>query len=111
LPQALEGCKGARTKSDRLVLWLQMVAGTCETTWVGPHGLPATSEFAQEAVVKESLSVVFDSSTLHDLMDCTVHGILQAGILEWLAVPFSTGSSQPRDQTQVSHIAGRFFTS
>ena len=36
-------------------------------------------------------------------------GILQARILEWVAKPFSKGSSQPRDQTQVSHIAGRFF--
>ena len=39
------------------------------------------------------------------------HGILQARILEWVAFPFSRGSSQPRDQTQVSRIAGRFFTS
>jgi len=43
-------------------------------------------------------------------MDCTVHGILQAEILEWVAIPFSRRSSQPRDQIQVSHIAGRFFT-
>ena len=49
--------------------------------------------------------------TLRHPMDCTVHGILQARILEWVAVPFSRGSSQPRDRTQVSHIAGRFFTS
>ena len=35
-------------------------------------------------------------------MDCTVHGILQARTLEWVAVPFSRGSSQPRDRTQVS---------
>ena len=41
----------------------------------------------------------------------TVHGILQARILEWVAFPFSRGSSQPRDWTQVSRIAGRFFTS
>ena len=40
-----------------------------------------------------------------------VHGILQARILEWGAFPFARGSSQPRDQTQVSHIAGGFFTS
>ena len=40
-----------------------------------------------------------------------VHGILQARILEWVAVPSSRGSSQPRDGTLVSHIAGRFFTS
>ena len=38
-------------------------------------------------------------------------GILQARILEWVAMPSSRGSSQPRDQTQVSHIAGGFFTS
>ena len=44
-------------------------------------------------------------------MDCTVHGILQARILEnWVAIPFSRGSSQPRDRTQVSCIAGGFFT-
>ena len=41
----------------------------------------------------------------------TVHGILQAGTLEWVAIPFSRGSSQPRDRIQVSLIAGRFFTS
>ena len=39
------------------------------------------------------------------------HGILQARILEWVAFPFSRGSSQPRDGTQVSCIANRFFTS
>ena len=44
-------------------------------------------------------------------MDYTVHGILQARILEWVAFPFSRGLSQPRDRTQVSRIAGRFFTS
>ena len=40
-------------------------------------------------------------------MDYTVHGILQARILEWVAFPFSRGSFQPRDPTQVSCIAGR----
>ena len=40
-----------------------------------------------------------------------VHGILQVRILEWVAFPFSRGSSQSRDWTQVSHIAGGFFTS
>ena len=46
-----------------------------------------------------------------DPMDYTVHGILQARILEWVAIPFSRGSSQPRDRTPVPHIAGGFFTS
>ena len=49
--------------------------------------------------------------TVCNPMDYTVHGILQARILEWVAFPFSRGSSQSRDWTQVSHIAGRFFTS
>ena len=44
-------------------------------------------------------------------MDYIVHGILQARILEWVALPFSMGSSQPRDWAQVSHTAGRFFIS
>ena len=50
------------------------------------------------------------SSSLRS-MDYTIHGILQARILEWVAFPFSRGSSQLKDQTQVSCIAGRFFTS
>ena len=53
--------------------------------------------------------------TLCDPMDCSppgssVHGILQARVLEWVAMSFSRGSSRPRDQTQVSCLAGRFFT-
>ena len=53
--------------------------------------------------------------TLCNPMDCSlpdssVHGIFQARVLEWIAISSSRGSSQPRDQTQVSHIAGRFFT-
>ena len=48
---------------------------------------------------------------LCDPMDYTVHGILQARMLEWVAYSFSRGSSRPRDGTQVSRIAGGFFTS
>ena len=44
-------------------------------------------------------------------MDYIVYGILQARILEWVAFPFSRESSQLRDGTQVSRIAGSFFTS
>ena len=49
--------------------------------------------------------------TLCDPIDRIVHGILQARILELVASPFSRGSSQPRDRTQISHVAGGFFTS
>ena len=53
--------------------------------------------------------------TLCDSMDynppgSSVHGILQARMLEWVAISFSRGSSQPRHQTQVTCIAGRFST-
>ena len=53
--------------------------------------------------------------TLCNPIDCnlegfSVHGILQARILEWVAIPFSRGSSQPRDRTLDSCIASRFFT-
>ena len=53
--------------------------------------------------------------TLCDPMDCSppdfsVPGILQARILEWIAIPFSRGISQTRDRTLVSCIASRFFT-
>ena len=44
--------------------------------------------------------------TLCDPKDYTAHGILQARILEWVAIPFSRGSSQPRDRIQISCIAG-----
>ena len=47
-----------------------------------------------------------DSLQPHGL---SVHGILQARILEWVAVPFSRGSSQSRDRTQVSSITGGFL--
>ena len=49
--------------------------------------------------------------TLCNPMDYTGHGILQIRILEGVAYPFSKGSSHPKDRTQVSHIAGRYFTS
>ena len=46
--------------------------------------------------------------TFCDPIDYTVHGIIHSRILEWVTVPFSRGSAQPRDQTQVSLIAGKF---
>ena len=57
------------------------------------------------------VKVIQSCLTLCDPMDYTVRGILQARILEWVAFPFSRGSSQPGDRTQLSHIAGSFFTS
>ena len=65
---------------------------------------------------KVKLFVAQLSLTLCDPTDYSprgsfVRGIIQARILEWVAIPFSRESSQPRDKTQVSRIAGGFFTS
>ena len=53
--------------------------------------------------------------TLCDPIDCSlpgfsIHAILQARVLEWAVISFSKGSSQPRDQTRISHIVDRRFT-
>ena len=62
-------------------------------------------------ILKMKVKVAQACPTLWDPMDYTVHGILWARILEWLAFAFSRGSSQSRDWTQVSPTAGKFFTS
>ena len=68
-----------------------------------------------EAVKSLSMKVAQSCLTLCDPMDYSppgfsLHGILQARILEWVAIPFSRRSSQPREKTRVSCIAGIFFT-
>ena len=65
--------------------------------------------------VKVKELVAQSCPTLHNCMDCSppgssVHGISQARILEWVAISSSRGSSRLRDPTQVSFIAGTFFT-
>ena len=64
---------------------------------------------------KKESGVAQSCPTLCDPMDCSppgssVHGILQARILEWVAISFSRRSSQPRDRTRISRIVGRRFT-
>ena len=66
-------------------------------------------------MVQVKVLVAQSCLTLCNLMHCSpggssVYGIFQARIEEWVAIPFSRGSSQPRDCTQVSCISGRFFT-
>ena len=56
------------------------------------------------------VKVTQSSPTICELMDYTIHGIHQTRILKWVAVPFSRGSSQSRDQTLVSCTADRHFT-
>ena len=65
--------------------------------------------------LKVEVLVAQSCPTLCDPMECSppgfsVHGILQVRVLEWITIPFSRGSSWPRNWTWVSHIADRFFT-
>ena len=88
---------------------------SCIADWVPMH------RFLEEVVFelyvqkwKES-EIAQSCPTLCDPMDCSlsgssVHGIFQARVLEWIAISLSRGSSQPRNQTRVSRIAGRRLT-
>ena len=73
------------------------------------------TESDRVTLVEVKVLVAQSCPALCDPTDCsppgsTVHGILQAGILEWIAILFSRGSSQPKDRTWVSCIGARFFT-
>ena len=65
-----------------------------------------------KAAWKVKVLVAQSCPTLWDSIGCSssVHGTLQTRILEWVAIPFSRGSSWPRDWTEISSTAGRFFT-
>ena len=69
-----------------------------------------TSQYVKECTAVK-VKVAQSSPTFCNPMHYAVHGILQARILEWVAFPFSRGSPQRRDRTQVSRVAGGFFTS
>ena len=74
------------------------------------YSILISSKFMKVCDTRKKVKVTQSCPTLWDPMDYTVLGIVQARILEWVAFPFSRRSSQPRGQTQVSHIAGGFFT-
>ena len=92
-------CKSARSLN---LAWML-------TLWA--HQAPLSMEFSRQEYWKLNLKVAQSCLTLCGLMDYSVYEILQTRILEWVAFPFSKESSQPRDQTQVSCIAGKFFAS
>ena len=69
------------------------------------------ASFSFDWHLKVKVKVAESCLTLCNPMDYTVHGFLQARILEWVAFLFSRESFQSRDRTQVSHIAGKFLTS
>ena len=74
---------------------------------VQPHGVSRSTR--NRKYLKMKVKVTQSCPTLCDPRDYTVHEILQARILEWVATTFCSGSSQPRDQTGVCCIIGRFF--
>ena len=89
-----------KVSPPNIILWIRFQHVNFEKTQA--FSLQVPSEVAQSC------------PTLCNPMDCSppgssVHGIFQARILEWVAISFSRGSSQPRDRTQVSHIVGRCF--
>ena len=98
------------------------IAGGFFTSWATRGHVPETMLNDQEMLPHLVLPQTYESEsevaqscpTLCNPVDCSppgssVHGILQARILEWVAISFSRGSSQLRDRTQVSHITGRHF--
>ena len=86
---------------------LSSVFSTSSQFFQPPQRTMLQSSYALNEDLKWKVKVKVTQScpTLWDPMDYTVHGILQARILEWVTVPFSRVSSRPRDQTQVSSIA------
>ena len=95
--QRLYGPQGQKT--NYLVLQKKKKVESCSTEY----------GFFLSLLLLVKVKVAQLCQTLCDRMNYTVHGILQARIREWVAVPFSRGSSQPRNPTGVSCIAGRFF--
>ena len=76
-------------------------AGYCECPL---HSIPQS-----ESEVAQSCPTLYDPMG-YSLPGSSVHGIFQAIVLEWIAISFSRGSSQPRDRTRVSRIVDRHFT-
>ena len=96
-------------RSDKLSFGSLQHEAVCKTRkgqWVGK-----ISKLKDSGVKWSEVKVTQLCQTLCDPMDYRVRGILQARITEWVAFPFSRVSSQLRDWTQVSCIAGGFFTS
>ena len=118
---------GVHSDSHPLSQWCQPAISSSVIPFFScPQSLPSSEPFPMSQLFAwggQSTSYLFyyivkvaqSCPILCDPMDCSlpgssVHGILQTRILEWVVIPFSRRSSQPRDQTHVSCIAGWFFT-
>ena len=112
----------AAIKKNEMLPWINSVQSLscvrlCDPMKCSTPGLPVhhqLPEFICSNTDESESEVAQSCPTLCDSMDCSppgssIHGILQARVLEWVAISFSRGSSRPRDQTQVSCVAGRRF--
>ena len=89
----------------KLERFFQNVASILFHALLTNENFPYIIGLTNSCLGKVKVKVTQSCLTLCEPMDYTVHGILQARVVEWVAVPFFRGSSQPRDQTQVSCIA------
>ena len=100
---------------DQLKILLHIIAindkeerNVADTTFITQWKLTSSLIGEGEGEVAQSCPTLCDPVDCN-LLDFSVRGILQARILEWIAISFSRGSSRPRDRTQVSRIGGRRF--
>ena len=113
LPSALRAYPCDSAFSQNLCLRVEAVTGLVPVQGERTHRCECLSVHLWETNDHKwsEVKVAQSCLTLWDPTDYTIHGILWAIILEWVVFPFSRGSSQPRDRTPVSPVAGRFFTS
>ena len=100
----------------KIILWLKFKAMLKSKAGQEPMKFVLEVEEGKLKLYAIESEVARLCPTLCDPMDCSlpgssVHRIFQARVLDWVAIAFSRGSSPPRDRTQVSLTAGRFFTS
>ena len=81
-----------------------------ELFWISEHSGTELSNIPKVKVIVTQLCLILGDPMDYSPPGSSVHEFLQARILEWVAMPSSRGSSQPRDRTQVFPMAGRFFT-